>query len=75
MAVFHNRYIAGNEACRRWVAMVRQLDVEMIVPQYGARITGKQLVEKFYQWVEQEKTAVSDGACDLFRLTADAMPK
>jgi flavorubredoxin len=57
MAHFHNRYIAGSEACRRWVAFARQLDVEMIVPQYGARITGKALVAKFYQWVEKEKTA------------------
>ena len=68
MAVAHSRYIGGNEACRRWAAMVRQLDVVMIVPQYGARITGKELVEKFYQWVEQEKTAVDDSAHDLFRL-------
>ncbi len=67
MAAFHNRYVAGNEVCRQWAAMARQLDVEMIVPQYGARITGKPLVEKFYQWVELEKTAFSDGA-ELFKL-------
>jgi flavorubredoxin len=57
MAHFHNRYMSGSEVCRRWAALARQLDVEMIVPQYGARITGKALVEKFYQWVEKEKTA------------------
>lgn len=57
MALFHNRYMSGSDACRRWTALARQLDVEMIVPQYGARITGKALVEKFYQWVEKEKTA------------------
>ena len=68
MTVSHSRHIAGNEACRQWAAMVRQLDVEMIVPQYGACISGKNLVEKFYQWVEGEKTAVDDFANDLFRL-------
>lgn len=57
MALFHERYMPGNEACCRWAALARQMDVEMIVPQYGARITGKALVEKFYQWVETEKTA------------------
>ncbi|MGB3209130.1 MAG: MBL fold metallo-hydrolase [Desulforhopalus sp.] len=68
MSLFHNRYMSSNKATKQWVAMIRQLDVEMIVPQYGARITGKALVEKFYQWVEQEKTAVDDFADDLFRL-------
>lgn len=68
MTVAHSRCIAGNEACKRWAAMIRQLDVEMIVPQYGARISGKGLVERFYQWVEQEKTAVDDFADDLFKL-------
>lgn len=57
LALFHNRYMPGSDACRRWSALARQLDVEMIVPQYGARITGKALVERFYQWVEEEKTA------------------
>jgi flavorubredoxin len=57
MDLFHNRYMSGSEASRRWVALTRQLDVEMIVPQYGARITGKALVERFYQWVEKEKAA------------------
>lgn len=57
MALLHNRYMPGSDACRRWTVLARQLDVEMIVPQYGARITGKTIVEKFYQWVEKEKTA------------------
>lgn len=57
MNVFYKRYIAGNAVGRRWAAMVRKLNVEMIVPQYGARITGKELVEKFYQWVEGEKNS------------------
>lgn len=68
MTVSHSRHIAGNGTCRQWAAMVRQLDVEMIVPQAGACITGKNLVEKFYQWVEGEKTAVDDFANGLFRL-------
>ncbi len=68
MAGFHNRYIPSGRACRAWAAMVRELDVEMIVPQHGARISGKSLVEKFYQWVEQEKTAIDDFVDELFQL-------
>ena len=73
MTVSHSRHIAGNKACKRWAAMIRGLDVEMIVPQYGARITGNDLVEKFCQWVEQEKTAVDDFAEGLFKLPGGAV--
>ena len=72
MNAFHSRHISGNAACKRWAAMIRELDVEMIVPQYGALISGKDLVEKFYQWVEQEKTAVDDFPENLFKLPGGA---
>lgn len=68
MAAFHNRYIPSNKACRSWAAMVRKLDVAMIVPQHGAHIVGKELVEAFYHWVEEEKTAVDNFCDDLFQL-------
>lgn len=67
MTSFHSRHIGSHEACKRWAAMIRKLDVEMIVPQLGACITGKDMVEKFYQWVEGEKTAIDDFADKLFR--------
>ncbi|PHR27682.1 MAG: MBL fold metallo-hydrolase [Desulfotalea sp.] len=68
MRGFHNRYMPSNTACRNWAAMVRKLDVEMIVPQHGAHIVGKSLVETFYQWVETEKTALDDFGDELFQL-------
>jgi flavorubredoxin len=68
MAGFHNRYIASNMACRRWAEMVRPLDVEMIVPQHGARISGKALVDTFYDWVASEKTAVDSFSDNLYQL-------
>lgn len=68
LAGFHNRYIASNKACRAWAAIARQLDVEMIVPQHGTSIIGKDLVERFYTWVENEKTALDNFTDDLFRL-------
>ncbi len=70
MSGFHNRYIPSSLLCRKWVEMVRPLDVEMIVPQHGARFCGKEIVEQFYSWVEQEKTAVDDFADTLFKLPA-----
>jgi len=32
--------------------MVRQLDIEQIVPQHGARFAGRQAVQDFISWVE-----------------------
>ena len=32
--------------------MVRQLDVEWIVPQHGASFKGKEMVNRFLDWLE-----------------------
>ena len=68
MRGFHNRYISSNKACRKWVEMVQELPVEMIVPQHGARISGRRLVRRFYDWVANERCAVDDFADTLFQL-------
>ena len=52
MIDFHRRYMISNKICRFWVNMVRQLDVEMIVPQHGARFEGKAMVNRFLAWIE-----------------------
>lgn len=73
MSGFHNRYIPSRRACQQWTAMVRQLDVEMIVPQHGARFTGKDVVERFYSWIETEPTAVEDKSEALYTLPEGAL--
>jgi flavorubredoxin len=68
MAGFHRRYMASREFCRKWAEMIRPMDIDMIVPQHGARITGPTAVNLFREWVAQEQTA-SDGFIDTaFRL-------
>jgi flavorubredoxin len=52
MKGFHQRYMNSNRVCRYWANMVRQLDVEMIVPQHGARIEGKANVARFLDWFQ-----------------------
>lgn len=52
MEGFHRRYMACNKVCRYWVNMVRELDVEMIVPQHGAIFQGKAMIERFLNWFE-----------------------
>ncbi|MFC5474478.1 MBL fold metallo-hydrolase [Paraherbaspirillum soli] len=53
MSTFHRRYMSGNRACRLWAAMVRQLDIECIVPQHGRMFKGREMVARFIAWVEQ----------------------
>ncbi len=48
---FHKRYINGNKVCRYWANMVRQLDINMIVPQHGRAFTGKAIAE-FISYIE-----------------------
>ncbi len=52
MEGFHKRYIVTRKVCRFWANMVRQLDIEQIVPQHGARFVGKAAVDAFIAWVE-----------------------
>lgn len=53
MACFHRRYMVSNKILRLWVRMARQLDVDMLVPQHGAPIQGRQAIADFYDWIEQ----------------------
>lgn len=51
MAGFHQRYMNGNKACRFWVNMVRQLDIDKIVPQHGRMFEGA-AINEFLNWIE-----------------------
>ncbi|WP_130803952.1 MBL fold metallo-hydrolase [Acinetobacter ihumii] len=52
MKGFHQRYMCSNRVVRLWVNMVRQMDIEMLVPQHGAAFIGKEQVEQFLDWIE-----------------------
>lgn len=58
MQGFHQRYMSSNKICRYWVNMVRQLDVEWIVPQHGSSFKGKAMVNQFLEWVENLECGV-----------------
>jgi flavorubredoxin len=58
MIGFHRRYMISNRICRLWAAMARSMDIEMIVPQHGARFVGKPMVARFIDWVEQLECGV-----------------
>ena len=52
MKGFHQRYMRSNKICRYWVHMVRNLDLEWIIPQHGRAFKGKEMVERFLAWFE-----------------------
>ena len=58
MEGFHKRYIVTSKVCRYWANMVRQLDIEQIVPQHGARFVGRKAVQDFISWVESMECGV-----------------
>jgi flavorubredoxin len=52
MEGFHKRYMISNKILRFWANMVRQLDIEMIVPQHGQRFVGKAMCTRAIDWIE-----------------------
>ncbi|MDD5296866.1 MAG: MBL fold metallo-hydrolase [Rhodocyclaceae bacterium] len=68
MTGFHRRYIVTNKVCRYWAAMVRKLDIEMIVPQHGCRFEGKEMVNRFIGWIENLECGVDLMTQDHYRL-------
>lgn len=51
MEAFHRRYMVSNKILRLWARMVRQLPIEMMVPQHGAPLQGAAISE-FIAWAE-----------------------
>ncbi|MBS1159985.1 MAG: Beta-lactamase-like protein [Proteobacteria bacterium] len=58
MEGFHRRYIVSRKVARFWVNMVRQLDIEQIVPQHGSRFVGAAAIRDFLAWVENLECGV-----------------
>lgn len=67
MVGFHKRYMASSTACKLWAKMVRELDIEMIAPQHGAVFAGKEMVNRFIDWVEQLEVG-ADVMQDIYKL-------
>jgi flavorubredoxin len=55
---FHKRYIVSGKVCRFWANMVRELDIEQIVPQHGCRFVGKEACQKMIEWVSRLECGV-----------------
>jgi flavorubredoxin len=67
MEGFHQRYMASGDVLKRWVAMVRPLDIDIIAPQHGAMLVGEENVTQFIAWIEGLECGI-DLMKDLYRL-------
>lgn len=70
MKAFHQRYMCSNRIIKLWVRMVREMDVEMIVPQHGNAFIGKPMVNQFLDWIENLQCGI-----DLMDETIFSCPK
>ena len=70
MLDFHQRYMGANIICRLWANMVRELDVEMIVPQHGRPYVVKEMVATFLRWFEELKCGI-----DLMKVKSYSVPR
>lgn len=57
MKGFHQRYMCSNKVCQLWVQMVRELEVNAIVPQHGKLFEGDN-IDHFLNWLENLRCGV-----------------
>lgn len=66
---FHKRYMNSNKVCRFWANMVRQLEIDMIVPQHGRAFTGK-AIQQFIAYMESLQCGIDLFTQDNYRVPA-----
>ena len=67
MRPFHRRYMNANKACRYWANMVRELEIEMIVPQHGRCFAGR-AVNELIDWISTLECGLDLMTQDNYRL-------
>lgn len=69
MRGFHQRYIPSGRILEVWSKMIQQLDIEIIAPQHGAAIHGKENIGKFLDWLSDLECGI-----DLIQKTGYQLP-
>lgn len=70
MEGFHKRYMVSNKVCRLWAHMVRQMDVDQLVPQHGRYFKGREAIDAFLDWIEELHCGI-----DLFTQDNYVLPR
>ncbi len=58
MKGFHCRYMSSTAAMKHWLALARQLDIEIIAPQHGALFQGPEMCTRFLDWLDTLEVGV-----------------
>ncbi len=58
MEGFHRRFIASKKVLNAWLEMIKKLDIEVIAPQHGAYIRGKDKIAQFLDWLQDFECGV-----------------
>jgi len=58
MEDFHRRYIPSAKALKMWVRTAREMDIDIIAPQHGAQLVGKENCARFIDWVDSLETGL-----------------
>lgn len=70
MIGFHQRFMGSNKILKFWVNMVRELEIEWIVPQHGRSFRGEAVINEFFNWLED-----LDCGIDLMTQDSYALPR
>jgi flavorubredoxin len=68
MEGFHRRYMVSNKVCRLWANMVRQMEVDKLVPQHGRYFQGREAIGAFLDWIEDLRCGIDLFTQDNYRL-------
>lgn len=59
MRMFHRRWMPSNRAKNDWIKRVKQLDVNILAPQYGRMFKGDDL-KRFLDWFKALEVGIAD---------------
>ncbi|MBM9502072.1 MBL fold metallo-hydrolase [Leptospira sp. 201903071] len=59
MKKFHQRWMGSNEAKKKWIKEIRNLKVDMMVPQHGA-LFQKEEVQNFLDWFDELEVGITE---------------
>lgn len=68
MRGFHQRYMVSNKVCRFWVNMVRTLELDMLVPQHGRPLRGREVIGAFLDWIANLQCGIDLMTQDNYRV-------
>ncbi|MCO4746359.1 MAG: MBL fold metallo-hydrolase [Proteobacteria bacterium] len=58
MEGFHRRYMSSTKALKHWLVLARKLDIETIAPQHGAMFEGREMSQRFLDWIDSLEVGV-----------------